>query len=150
MRDESDVIRQGIECLRVDEPMRVETASPPKRPITVAAPIPKPSLILEGSIQIPIECFANPGIRTLSGDAFRLYLLMSGLAWKEKRSGGTLRASVAMLADATGLAPATVVRATEQLKKAMLLTCLERNYRTGNLWAVANLVGCHLVDDRDR
>jgi len=149
MRDESDVIRQGIECLRLDGPVQVE-ASLPKRPVKSPVSKPKSALVLEGSIEIPLNCFANPVVRTLSGDAFRLYLLMSGLAWREKGSGGTLRTSVAMLANATGLAPATVVRATEQLKKSMLLTCLQRNYRTGNLWAVANLVGCHLVDDQAR
>lgn len=80
--------------------------------------------------------FDEPRVRSLSGDAFRVFLWMSSQAWKYRDSDGKVKASASLISRGTGVSEATVTRSLSALQTTQLITRLRIDYAYGNLWRV--------------
>jgi hypothetical protein len=109
---------------------------PPVRETRVQVPqveVPKRA----GFFRLAHEVFADAELRALSGDAFRLFVWMSSLAWRYQDSDGTLRASVNFMVNGTGVSHATISRALGQLRERGLAELVQTDFKRGNVWKVS-------------
>lgn len=93
----------------------------------------------KGYFRVRHDAFADRLLRDLSGDAFRLFLWMSSLAWRYPDSDGSVRASVGFIERGTGISHATISRALAQLRKQSLVELLESDFKRGNLWKISSI-----------
>src|SRR3712207_2482488 len=68
-----------------------------------------------GYFKLSHSVFQNPVLQTLPGDAFRLFLWMSSIAWRFKHSDGLIRASISYITQGTGISSASASRALVKL-----------------------------------
>lgn len=98
--------------------------------------IPKPRA---GFFKLSNALFSNVIVRELPGDAFKIFLWMSMLAWRFRDSKGELRASVGYISRGVGISRASVSRNLSSLENARLISVVAVDYRLGNLWKVVDL-----------
>ncbi len=93
----------------------------------------------QGFFKLSHGVFAEPLLRDLSGDCFRLFLWLSSRAWRYPTSGGVVRASVGYIELHAGMSHATISRGLKILKEKGLISALEVDFKNGNLWQVSAL-----------
>lgn len=101
----------------------------------------------QGFFKLSHSVFAEPLLRELSGDCFRLFLWLSSRAWRYPTSGGVVRASVGYIELHAGMSHATISRGLKALKEKGLITVLEVDFKNGNLWQVSALACGHPGND---
>ena len=76
--------------------------------------------------------FADPRMRQLPGDSFRIYLWMSCNAWRYRDSTGFIRAAVGYISVGTGVLTATVSRCLQILREENLIRLVQTDFKRGN------------------
>ena len=103
------------------------------------APVSETESSQRGYFKLAHSVFGNPLLRTLPGDAFRVFLWMSSRAWRFEDSDGSLHASVSFISAGAGVSESTVSRCLLLLKDKCLIELMELNYKKGNTWRVEPL-----------
>ena len=100
----------------------------------------------KGFFMLAHSVFENELVRALSGDAFRIFVWMSAIAWRFKNSKGEFRASVDYVSMKCGCSRSTATRGLQDLKSKNLIVCIEQNFKKGNLWRVSRLADGRSLD----
>lgn len=101
----------------------------------------------QGFFKLSHSVFAEPLLRELSGDCFRLFLWLSSRAWRYPTSGGQVRASVGYIEIHAGMSHATISRGLKTLKEKGLIAIVEVDFKNGNLWQVSAIACGHPNSD---
>jgi len=90
-----------------------------------------------GFFKLSHRVFAEPALRQIPGDCFRLFLWFSSRAWRYPTSTGILRASVRFIETETGMSHANISRSLKLLKDSGLVKIVEKDFKRGNIWRVS-------------
>lgn len=88
---------------------------------------------------LSIDIFSSPEVRSLSGDAFRVFLWMSTYAWQFPTSKGQVQASIGRVSRETGVSEASASRIFAALQAKGLIQQIKSDFKYGNIWQVRDL-----------
>lgn len=103
----------------------------------ISAP-PLPSVELIPFLRSIFENHKAHGLIHLTGDSLKLFLWLIAYSSFDSKDRRIIRFKIHEAVLQTGISRASISRIIWMLRKKNLIILLERNYQSGNLWAVAD------------